>query len=226
MHRMPRRDHARQAVHLSVQAEAQEHPPRVAEHRHEAHQRAPRLADLLVAEVRPVDLHLLTRQRAQAQEGFGRRSRAQGADQMAEVAALTGVATLAHHVEQPAGGERRILLQSLRDEVAVRLEQTPAKRDARRCAAGRVQDPAHGVAVHVQLGRDGPHAPMLDFVQTSNPSGQIRGDGHAGRPGRHRGRAANPAARGAVERNRSTDTVALPMPLSLTTPARYPKLNR
>ena len=173
----------------------------------------------------PVDLHLFTRQRAQAQEGLGRRSRAQGADQMAEVAALTGVATLAHHVEQPTGGERWVLLQGLPDEVAVRLEQTPAKRDARRCAAGRVQDPAHGVAVHVQLGSDGPHAPMLDFVQTPNPSGQVRGDGHAGRPGRHRGRAANPAARGVVERNRRGNTVVLPMPLPLTTSARHPKLN-
>ena len=145
---------------------------------------------------------------------------------MTKVAALTGVAALAHHVEEPAGRQRRILLQGLRDEVAVRLEQTPAKRDTRGCGALLVQDPAHGVAVHVQLGRDGPHAPMLDFVQTPDPCGQVMGNGHAARPGRHRDRAANPAARGAVERNRSTDTVALPMPLSLTTPARYPKLNR
>ena len=144
---------------------------------------------------------------------------------MAEVAALTSVAALAHHVEQPAGRQRRVLLQGLRDEVAVRHEQTPAKRDTRGCGALLVQHPAHGVAVHMQLGCDGPHAPMLDFVQTSNPSGQIRGDGHAGRPGRHRGRAANPAARGAVERNRRGNTVVLPMPLPLTTSARHPKLN-
>ena len=87
------------------------------------------------------------------------------------------------------------------------------------------QHSAHGVAVHVQLGRDGPHALMLDFVPTPNPRGQIRGDGHAGRTGRHRGRAANPAARGVAERNRRGDTVVRPMPLSLTTSARHPKLN-
>ena len=215
-----------EAVHLGVEAKAQEHPPRVAEHRHEAHQRTARLADLQVAEVSPVDLHLLTRQRAQAQEGFGRGSRAQGADQMAEVAALTGVATLAHHVEQPAGGERRVLLQGLRDEVAVGLEQTPAQRDPRRCAALLVQDPAHGVAVHVQLGRDGAHAPMLDLVQTSDPRGQLRANGHAGRSGSQREGAANPAAGGAVRRNRTSHSVVRSTPALSPTAAQHPRPSR
>ena len=46
--------------------------PRVAQHHHEGHQRAPRAADLQVAEVRPVDLRLLAGQGAQAQVGLGR----------------------------------------------------------------------------------------------------------------------------------------------------------
>jgi hypothetical protein len=49
---------AQEAVHLGVQAKAQEHAPRVAQHDHEAHQRTPRTADLQVPEVPPVDLCL------------------------------------------------------------------------------------------------------------------------------------------------------------------------
>jgi hypothetical protein len=62
---------AQEAVHAGVQEEAQEDHARVAEHHHEGHQRAAGAADLQVAEVTPVDLRLLARQRAQAQVGLG-----------------------------------------------------------------------------------------------------------------------------------------------------------
>ena len=58
---------------------------------------------LQVAKMTPIDLHLLARQRAQPQISLGRRARALGADQVAEVAALPRAATLAHPVEEPAG---------------------------------------------------------------------------------------------------------------------------
>jgi hypothetical protein len=62
---------AQEAVHARVQEEAQEDHARVAEHHDEGHQRAPGTADLQMAEVAPVDLRLLARQRAQAQVGLG-----------------------------------------------------------------------------------------------------------------------------------------------------------
>ena len=92
--------------------------------RMEALKRAPRLADLQVAKMTPIDLHLLARQRAQPQISLGRRARALGADRVAEVAALLGVAKLAHPVEEPAGRQRGVLLKGLPDAVAVPLDQT------------------------------------------------------------------------------------------------------
>lgn len=61
---------ARQAVHPAVQEEAHEDHAAVAEHHHEGHQWAAGAADLSVAEVTPVDLRLLSGQRARAQVGF------------------------------------------------------------------------------------------------------------------------------------------------------------
>ena len=199
---------AQEAVHLGVQAKAQEHVPRVAQHRHEAHQRASRLTDLQVLEVGPVDLHLFPWQRAQAQEGLGRRARAHRAHQVAEVAALAGVAALAHHVVEPTGGQRRILLQGLADEGLVRLDEAGAQWDARRRSALRAHDTAHRVAVYVQLARDAPHAPVLDCVQALDACGQLKRDGHDGCAAERCCDAASPGAHGAaaVERSAGTPT--------------------
>jgi hypothetical protein len=119
---------AQEAVHLGVEAKAQEHSPRVAQHDHEAHERALRATDLQVTEVTPVHLHLLARQRAQAQERLGRRPRPHRAHQVAEVAGLARIAALAHHVMQPTGRQRRILLQRLADEGPVRIDKARSQR--------------------------------------------------------------------------------------------------
>ena len=199
---------AQEAVHLGVEGEAQEHAPRVAQHGHEAHQGASRLADLQVPELAPVDLHLFAWQRAQAQVGLGRRAQAHRAHQVAEVAALAGVAALAHHVVEPAGGQRRILLQGLADEGPVRLDEARAQRNAGRRSALRAQDTAHRVAVHVQLARDAPHAPVLDRVQALDACGQLKRDGHDGCAAERCCDAASPGAHGAaaVERSAGTPT--------------------
>ena len=76
---------AQEAVHAGVEEEAQEDHARVAQHHHEGHQRAAGAADLQMAEVTPVDLRLLARQRAQAQVGLGGRARAHAGDEVAEV---------------------------------------------------------------------------------------------------------------------------------------------
>lgn len=66
-HALPRlegRDVAAQEVaHAGVELEAQEEPPRVAQHHYEGHQAALRAADPHRAEVGPVDLGLLLRRR-------------------------------------------------------------------------------------------------------------------------------------------------------------------
>jgi hypothetical protein len=118
-----------EAVHLGVQTKVQEHAPRVAQHHDEAHERAPRAAYCQVPEMGPVALHLLTRQRAQAQIGFGRRARPHRAHQVTEVAGLARIASLADHVMQPAGGQRRVLLQGLADEAPIRIDKARSQRD-------------------------------------------------------------------------------------------------
>ena len=76
---------AQEVLHAGVQEEAQEDLARVAQHHHEGHQRAAGAADLEMAEVAPVDLRLLARQRAQAQVGLGLRARPMAGDEVAEV---------------------------------------------------------------------------------------------------------------------------------------------
>ena len=203
MPRTPRHGRARQAVHLSIEAKAQEHAPRVAQHHHEAHQRAPRAAYCQVPEVSPVHLHLLARQRAQAQVGLGRRARAHRAYQGAEVAGLARVAALADHVMQPAGRQRGVLLQGLADEAAVRIDKALAQRSARRHDLVFAQHAADRVAVHLQLTRDGPHAPVLDRVQTLDPGGQFSWDGHGRGAGQRCSGAGSPDAHGAAAAERS-----------------------
>jgi hypothetical protein len=94
----------------------------VAEHHHEGHQRAPGTADCQMAEVAPVHLRLLARQRAQAQVGLGWRPRAQLGDEVAEVRVAAHVAALADHGVQPRGGERGELGQRREDEGPVRVD--------------------------------------------------------------------------------------------------------
>ena len=56
---------------MAFREEAQEDLAREAEHHHKAPQRALGASDAQLAEMGPVDLRLLSRQRAQAQIGFG-----------------------------------------------------------------------------------------------------------------------------------------------------------
>ena len=175
---------AQEGVHARVQAKAQEDAPRVAQHHHESHQRALGAADLQVAEVRPVDLRLLAGQRAQAQERFGRAARAHRGHQVAHVAGAAVVAALADHGMQPAGRQRGVLAQRLDHEGAVRIDAGRSQHALDQLKPMLGEHAAHGVAVHVQLARDGAHAPMLGDVQTRNVSGQVRGYGHGAPPGR------------------------------------------
>ena len=169
---------AQEVVHASVQEEAQEDHAAVAEYHHEGHQRAAGAADLQVAEVSPVDLGLFARQRAQAQVGLGRRARAHLGHQQPEVRGSAHIAALGNHGVQPCRGERGELLQRSQDEGPVRVDPAGSQRRGmhRRTATGEY--PPHGITMHVQLPRDGAHAPLLHRVQAQDLRHQVRGYGH------------------------------------------------
>jgi len=171
-----------EAVHPGVQAEVQEDAARVAQHHHEGHQWALGAAHHQVAEVRPVDLRLLARQRAQAQEGLGRRARAVAGHEVAEVVGPAGVAALAHHGVQPAGGQRGELGQCVADEGQVEVDLAGAQRGIGAHHAGLGDHALHGVAVQVQLAGDGADAPGFSLVQAQDLRAQLRGYGHGWAP--------------------------------------------
>ena len=62
----------------------------------------------------------------------------------------------------------------------------------RRAVAG--EHAPHGVAVHVQLPRDGAHAPLLHHVQAQDLRHQVRGYGHGAAVPAHRGARSPDAA--------------------------------
>ena len=128
--------------------------------------------------MRPVDLRLLAGQGAQAQVGLGRRTRAHAGHEVAEVRAAAHVAALADHRVQPRGGERRELGQRLEEERPIRIDPARAQRRAVHRRAVAAEHAPHGVAVHVQLPRDGAHAPLLDRVEAQDLRDQVRGQRH------------------------------------------------
>ena len=163
---------------VSVEEEAQEDPARVAQHHDEGHQGAACAADLQMAEVPPVDLCLLARQRAQAQVGLGRRARAHAGDEVAQMRGAADVAALKQHLQQPRRGQRWELGERLQHERAVGVDAAGAQR---RQMNGRVvagDHAPHDIAMHTQLPRDRSRAPLLDHVEAQDLRDQVRGCGH------------------------------------------------
>ena len=113
---------AQEVVHALIEIEAQEDLPAEAQHHDEGHQRALGAPDLHVAEVPPVDLALLARQRLQAQIGLGRAARSQLRDMGAELTGATGITACLCHPEQACGTERRVLRQCLDDQRVVGVD--------------------------------------------------------------------------------------------------------
>jgi hypothetical protein len=131
-----------------------------------------------MAEVSPVHLCLLARQGAQPQVGLGRRARAHGGDEVAEVLTAADVATLADHHVQPRGGERGELGQGLQDEGPEHIDAAGPQWRGRHWRAVQCEHTPHGVAVHMQLAGDSAHAPLLGGVQAQDLRDQLRGYGH------------------------------------------------
>ena len=171
-----------EAVHAGVQAEAQEDAARVAQHHHEGHQGPLGAAHHDVAEVAPVHLRLLARQRAQAQVGLGGRARAVAGHEVAEVVGPTAVAALSHHGVQAAGGQRGELGQRVADEGQVEVDLAGPQWLLGAHHAGLGDHALHGVAVQVQLAGDGADAPAFGLVQAQDLRAQFRGYGHGWAP--------------------------------------------
>ena len=85
-------------------------------------------------------------------------------DEVAEVIAAAAVAAFAHHRVQPAGGQRRELLQGLMDEGQIGLDLRATCRRPDPGQTGLGQDPRHGAVVHMQLAGDRANAPFLDMI--------------------------------------------------------------
>ena len=161
-----RRDVAsEERAHPGVGEELQEDPPGVAQHHHEGHQQPLGPTEAGLAEVGPIDLPLLARQRAQPQEGLRRLARTQQGHVMAEVVLAARVAPLPDHLEQPAGRQGGPLRQRLGRELPVRVEHRRVRRPLRTGAAGLVQRSGHRRVVHAELLGDGVHPPLLDVVE-------------------------------------------------------------
>ena len=141
--------------------------PRIGEHHHEGHQRALGAPDRQVAEVRPVDLPLLARQRAQTQERLRRRTRSKPRDRMAESVRMAQIAPCPAHLEESARGEPRILRPRLFDE---RHEFVDLRRPRDRGLRQPVleQHAFDDVVVDAELGSDGPDRPALDRGQSND----------------------------------------------------------
>ena len=180
---------SQEAVHPSIEEEAQEDHARVAEHHDKGHQRTPGAADLKMAEVAPVHLRVLARQRAQAQVGLDRWARAQPGRHGAEVRGAAHKNAFADHGVQPRRGERGVLGQRLLDEGPVRVDAAGAQRRRMDRRAVARHNTAHDVAVHVQPPGDGAHAPLLDGVQPLDLRNQVR-CGPCATPGGPRDRGA------------------------------------
>ena len=108
-------------------------------------------ADGEVPEVGPIDLAGLTLKRVQAQKGLGGRAWTNAGYQVPEVIRAPLVAAFAHHREQAARPELRILLQGLEDQWQVRIDLPGALQRIGSGQASLSQHSGYRAVVHVQL---------------------------------------------------------------------------
>ena len=88
------------------------------------------------------------------------------------------IAPLAHHRVQPAGRQRRELLQGLMNEGQIRLNLGVSRRRSNSGQAGLGQYPRDGAMMHMQLTGDGANSPLLNVIIAQDLCLQIRRDGH------------------------------------------------
>jgi hypothetical protein len=205
---------AQEARELLVEEEAHEERARPGEHHHEGREAPLGAPDRHAPERAPVDLGLLARQRAQAQEGLGGGPRAHERHQVAEVIGSARIAALADHGVEPAGVQIRVLLEHLVHEGPVGVEQRGAGRGVGlRGHAQTCQYAAHGRVMERQLAGDGPDPPALGQVQAHDLRFELLRDHENASSYRRSG----PPDR---QRRRTSDAKAWPQPSQRSGPVR------
>ena len=94
---------AQEVLQMGAHVKAQDDLPRPGQHRNEAHQGPLGAADFDVAEMAPVNFHLLARQGTQAQIRLASRPWPMAGDQVPEVIRPAGIATLLDNGVEPTG---------------------------------------------------------------------------------------------------------------------------
>ena len=121
------------------------------------------------------------------------------------------VAALAHHLVDAGGAQAGVLGEGVAEERQVRVEgagPTHAAVDASRLVLDRGAD---GLTVEAELGRDGPHLPMLAVVQAPE-LGALRGRDHRSSSSDRRGAPAWQSATGSTGRRPRTAWARAPEP--------------
>jgi hypothetical protein len=159
---------AQEAGHGGAEIEAQEDLARPAQHHDEGEKGPTGLTDRHLAEVPPIDLPLLARQRPQAQEGLGRRAGTVTGDDRAEVVRGAGIASRLDHRMEPTGTQPRVLPKRLDDEGDVGIDHRRPRRDEPVLQSGLCEHAPDGGVMMTELGGDRAGLPLLGVMQAED----------------------------------------------------------
>ena len=101
---------------------------------------------------------------------------------MAKVRASARVAALLHHGVQAAGTQAGVLGQGLLNEGQVGIDLARSGHQGQARHAGPIERAQYGIAVYLELARDGAHAPAFVLVQAQDLGAKLDGDGHGSGP--------------------------------------------
>ena len=143
-----------------VEGEEREERARVAQHHHEARDRADAMPQGDRAKRPPIDLGLLPHERDHAAIRAGRDGGAQVTHEAPHMARRPGIAALAEHLVEPGRAQARKLRQGVPDQGEKRIERTRAPRPPRRPGV-QLNRAADRVVVDAKRGRDRVDLPVL-----------------------------------------------------------------
>ena len=158
-----------------VEGEAGVHGPGPGQHEDETGQAAAGGADRDRAEVAPVDLALLPRQRIEAEERLGARGGADEADVTADLHGRAQVAARAEHRVQARRAQAWIRLERGGDDGLVGIE--PARANLRPgMAVGVIESALDGLVMHAEGVGDGADRPVLGVEEAPDLGPLPQGD--------------------------------------------------
>src|SRR5882672_8692494 len=156
---------AQEVFHHLIEEELKVKSPRPGQSDDEARQRTSGTADHDVTEVRPIGLRLVGGEGLQTEECFCS-SRAQTGDGAAQLPDTAGVAAIPDHLVKPRGAKTGILVQSLAQELQIRIENGRAQLFGAMKALDLNGLP-HGVSMQPELQSDGADLPVFGIKVTA-----------------------------------------------------------